>query len=69
MNELKLMAIKAKSRLLNKGLRDIYSSMNNVKDIYETKKKEKVSPPFEFMSENERKKHILNMVKNKVNRI
>ena len=66
MNELKLMAIKAKSRLLNKGIREIYSPLiSEKKNLY--KKEESFSnPSLELLSENERKRQILNHIKSKM---
>ena len=60
MNELKLMAMKAKSRLLNKGIRDIYSG---IKDKKENKKEELIKPSIDLVNETNRKKYLLNMVK------
>ena len=55
MNELKLMALKAKTRLINKGIRDIYNNVNAT-----NKERQKVSfdikPSIEIMNENERKR-------------
>lgn len=65
MNELKLMAIKAKSRLLNKGLREIYCNVNN-NSQNRTRKDYDIKPTIELASESERKKQILNMIKNRV---
>lgn len=65
MNELKLMAIKAKSRLLNKGLREIYSNVNT-SNQKEDKMNYDIKPTIEIANENERKRQILNMIKNRV---
>lgn len=64
-NELKLMAIKAKSRLLNKGLREIYSSVN-IDKPHKTTEAEEIYPNINLSNENERKKQILNMIKRHV---
>ena len=64
MNELKAMAIKAKSRLLNKGLRDIYSQSGIIskREI----KKEEPLPSIDFQNDDVRKQTILNMIKNRI---
>jgi len=67
MNELKLMAMKAKSRLLNKGLRDIYSSAYSEKQ--KENKTEIIKPTINLASESERKKQLLNMLRNRVNNV
>ena len=65
MNELKLMALKAKTRLINKGIRDIYNNVNAT-----NKERQKVSfdikPSIEIMNENERKRQILQNIKNRI---
>lgn len=66
MNELKLMAMRAKSRLLNKGLRDVYSNAFDMKNEI-VKEKKTIIPSIELVNETSRKKQILNMIKNKLN--
>lgn len=65
MNELKLMALKAKTRLINKGIRDIYNNVNAT-----NKERQKVSfdikPSIEIMNENERKRQILQNIKSRI---
>ena len=65
MNELKLMALKAKTRLINKGIRDIYNNVNAT-----NKERQKVffdiKPSIEIMNENERKRQILQNIKNRI---
>lgn len=65
MNELKLLAIKAKNRLLNKGIRDIYSNVGLNTNNSQTKQKTELKPSINLINENERKKQILNMIKNR----
>lgn len=66
MNELKSLAIKAKSRLLNKGFREIYSITNtNKQNNFEYKTSSKLNIP-QFIDEKERKRQILNLVKSKI---
>lgn len=60
MNELKLMAIKAKSRLLNKGLREIYSSVSIENQNQNDKN---ISQATLFLTEENRKKELLNRIK------
>lgn len=66
MNELKIMAFKAKSRLLNRGLREMYFTVNKSENHNKINKKDdNVScPPF---NDYERKKLILQNIKNKLN--
>lgn len=68
MNELKLMAIKAKSRLLNKGIREIYSSTNIKENTSTIQVKDFSTPTLDIVSEEGRKKQILDMIKMRVSR-
>lgn len=61
MNELKYMAMKAKSRLLNKGIRQIYISAKK-----ENESKVLEVPSFEILNETERKKQILNNIRSRI---
>lgn len=61
MNELKYMAMKAKSRLLNKGIRQIYISAKK-----ENESKVLQVPSFEILNETERKKQILNNIRSRI---
>ena len=65
MNDLKLMAVKAKNRLLNKGLRDIY---NHVDISLNLPKESQLSQSslLNFSDEIGRKKYLLDRIKNKV---
>lgn len=65
MNELKLLAIKAKSRLLNKGIRDIWNNAGLIENKIKEKKEDEIKPSLDFANEAERKKIILNKIKNR----
>lgn len=68
MNELKVMAIKAKSRLLNKGLRDVYTNSiyTEVKRNNSCKIISDINPSLDINDENTRKRYLLNIIKNKI---
>lgn len=65
MNELKLMAIKAKSRLLNKGLREIYSCVNVEQE--KANNDVLIIPSLDYADENTRKRELLNRLKSRFN--